>query len=205
MRIQLQQQSQIQQQMFIFFSRCFGQLYRHTGPVCLSLNSLHPSSSSLTPLFLLHLLEALCRHPWCLSRCHLIFRLGCLPAQLLLLLLLLSRVSGQPSSVQSSLGSSRFCISFSTCQLSRSLSSHLLSLRCSVRLLFAPLSQTRLPSRLLLRQTPRSSCPSQLLPLLQLLLLLRRLRSRRSPLRLTKTGRTTTSTTPPLSSPPDRA
>ena len=31
MRLQLQQQSQIQQQMFTFFSRCFGQLYRHTG------------------------------------------------------------------------------------------------------------------------------------------------------------------------------
>ena len=30
MRIQLQQQSQIQQQMFTFFSECFGQLYRHT-------------------------------------------------------------------------------------------------------------------------------------------------------------------------------
>ena len=31
MRLQLQQQSQIQQQMFTFFSGCFGQLYRHTG------------------------------------------------------------------------------------------------------------------------------------------------------------------------------
>jgi len=31
MRLQLQQQSQIQQQIFIFFSGCFGQLYRHTG------------------------------------------------------------------------------------------------------------------------------------------------------------------------------
>ena len=30
MRLQLQQQSQIQQ-MFTFFSGCFGQLYRHTG------------------------------------------------------------------------------------------------------------------------------------------------------------------------------
>ena len=31
MRLQLQQQSQIQQQMFTFFSGCFGQLFRHTG------------------------------------------------------------------------------------------------------------------------------------------------------------------------------
>ena len=31
MRLQLQQQSQIQQQIFTFFSVCFGQLYRHTG------------------------------------------------------------------------------------------------------------------------------------------------------------------------------
>jgi len=31
MRIQLQQQSQIQQQIFTFFLGCFGQLYRHTG------------------------------------------------------------------------------------------------------------------------------------------------------------------------------
>jgi hypothetical protein len=31
MRRQLQHKSQIQQQMFTFFSGCFGQLYRHTG------------------------------------------------------------------------------------------------------------------------------------------------------------------------------
>ena len=31
MRLQLQQQSQIQQQIFTFFLGCFGQLYHHTG------------------------------------------------------------------------------------------------------------------------------------------------------------------------------
>jgi len=31
MRLPIQQESQIQQQMFTFFSGCFGQLYRHTG------------------------------------------------------------------------------------------------------------------------------------------------------------------------------
>jgi hypothetical protein len=31
MRLQLQQQFQIQQQMFTFFLGCFGQLYHHTG------------------------------------------------------------------------------------------------------------------------------------------------------------------------------
>src|SRR6185436_17250742 len=127
---------------------------------------------------LLHLLAALCRHPWRPSRCHLFFRPGCLTAllllPLLLRLLLSSLVSGLPSSVQSSSGSSRICISYSTPQLSPSRSSHPHSLRCSVRPLFALLGQTQLPSRLLLRRTPQSS-PRQLLPLFQLLLLLRRL------------------------------
>ena len=112
----------------------------------LSLSSLHPSSFSSTPLLLLHLLAVLCRHPWRHSRCHPFFRPGCLPVLLilppLLRLLLHSLVSGLPSSVQSSSGNSRFCISYSTPQLSPSCSSHPHSLRCSVHPLFALLSQT---------------------------------------------------------------
>ena len=86
---------------------------------CLSLSSIHPSSSSSTPLLSHHLLAVLCRHPWRPFRCHLFFRPGCLPSllllPLLLRLLLHSLVFGLPSSVQSSLGSSRCSLSFSGC------------------------------------------------------------------------------------------
>ena len=134
-----------------------------TGTV-LELARHDPSSSSSTLLLLLHLLADLCRHPCHHSQYHHFYRPGCLPVlsllPLLLRLLLHSLVFGLPSSVLSSLGSSRSCISFRTRQLSRSLSSHPHSLRCFVRPLITSLSQTRLPSRLPLRRTPWSSSPS---------------------------------------------
>ena len=62
-----------QQQMFTFFSGCFGTIYNHVGLPFLLLNS---SSSTLLPL--LHLLAVSCRHPWSRSLSLHSFRQGCL-------------------------------------------------------------------------------------------------------------------------------
>ena len=142
MRLQLQQQSQIQQQMFTFFSGCFGQLYRHTGlpePQLPTPQQLQFDPTAPAPPvggFVQTPLSSFPMSPFLQTG------LFASPVPTAALPLLHSLVFGLPSSVQSSLGSSRFYTSSSTRQLSHSRLSHPISLRCSVRLLCTPLSQT---------------------------------------------------------------